>query len=119
MMKQIISDWMKMGGFSKKWSVSPLSTQSQALTSASYSGEIEISLLNRVRAEKDPRVSVIPILEQWVGEGEPVDKRQLQFLIREMKGFKRFHHALEVRLSPPFSFSFMYRNFLHTVFSSY
>lgn len=85
-----------MGGFSNKWSVSPLSTQSQALTSASYSGEIERSLWNRVRAQKDPRVSVIPILEQWVGEGEPVYKPQLQFLIREIKGFKRFHQALEI-----------------------
>lgn len=59
-------------------------------------------LYQRISPVGDPRVSVVPILDQWVQEGKPVRQNDLQRIIKELRVFRRFHHALEV--SPRFSF---------------
>ncbi|CAK7349804.1 unnamed protein product [Dovyalis caffra] len=70
--------------FSTKTPTKPLSS----------SGSSE--LYRRFEVIRDPRVSIVPVLDQWVKEGNTVDKHQLVNLTRLMKDFKRFKHALEV-----------------------
>lgn len=43
----------------------------------------------------DPRVSVVPVLDQWVREGKKVNRSELQSIIKELSIYKRFNHALE------------------------
>ncbi|KAB5530104.1 hypothetical protein DKX38_020185 [Salix brachista] len=54
------------------------------------------TLCRRIEAIRDPRASIVPVLDQWVKEGNSVDKYQLVSLVRLMKDYKRFNHALEV-----------------------
>ncbi|KAK1567045.1 hypothetical protein Q3G72_007511 [Acer saccharum] len=54
------------------------------------------SLYDRIQTIRDPKTSVVPVLDQWVGEGNTVDKQQLRNLCGAMTEFKRFHHALEI-----------------------
>uniref|UniRef100_A0A6N2M053 Pentacotripeptide-repeat region of PRORP domain-containing protein n=1 Tax=Salix viminalis TaxID=40686 RepID=A0A6N2M053_SALVM len=54
------------------------------------------TLCRRIEAIRDPRASIVPVLDQWVKEGNNVDKYQLVSLVRLMKDYKRFNHALEV-----------------------
>lgn len=44
----------------------------------------------------DPNVSVVPVLDQWIREGNTADKSQLRCIINELRFYKRFKHALEV-----------------------
>ncbi|KAL5730301.1 hypothetical protein ACHQM5_003140 [Ranunculus cassubicifolius] len=54
------------------------------------------SLLNRVSTANDPRSSIVPILDTWIHEGNPVTKEQLQSLISTMRKFNRPQHALQI-----------------------
>ncbi|GFZ03060.1 hypothetical protein Acr_15g0016680 [Actinidia rufa] len=54
------------------------------------------SLYRRISPVGDPRDSIVPVLDQWVREGRPIGREQLQSIIRELKLYKRFKHALEV-----------------------
>ncbi|KAA8519810.1 hypothetical protein F0562_014100 [Nyssa sinensis] len=54
------------------------------------------SLYRRISPLGDPRVSVVPVLDQWVREGRTVGKEELQLIIKELKVYRRFKHALEV-----------------------
>ncbi|KAK4846784.1 hypothetical protein QYF36_021892 [Acer negundo] len=67
-------------------------TQTQTITQSSPSK----ALYDRIQTIRDPKISVIPVLDKWVGEGNTVDTRKLHNLVRVMKEFKRFHHALEI-----------------------
>lgn len=62
------------------------------------------TLCRRIEAIRDPRVSIVPVLDQWVKEGNTVDKHHLVSLVRLMKDYKRFKHALEVFISQSPSF---------------
>ncbi|GMN50810.1 hypothetical protein TIFTF001_019973 [Ficus carica] len=53
-------------------------------------------LYQRISPVGDPSVSVVPILDQWVQEGKPVRQNDLQRIIKELRVFRRFHHALEI-----------------------
>lgn len=68
----------------------------------------EERLYRRISPVGNPNVSVVPILEQWVQEGKPVSQIELQRIIKELRIFKRFHHALEVSLSFLLFFSFLF-----------
>ncbi|KAL5581794.1 hypothetical protein UlMin_014236 [Ulmus minor] len=69
------------------------SSKSQNPSSSSSSSD---TLFNRIQVIRDPKASVLPVLRQWVSEGRPVDKSQLGWLVRTMKDFRRFNHALEI-----------------------
>ncbi|XP_062107337.1 pentatricopeptide repeat-containing protein At2g20710, mitochondrial-like [Humulus lupulus] len=56
------------------------------------------SLFHRVQIIRDPKASVLPVLRQWVNEGRQVDKDQLGWMVRTMRDFRRFNHALEISL---------------------
>ncbi|EEF44447.1 pentatricopeptide repeat-containing protein, putative [Ricinus communis] len=51
---------------------------------------------SRIVNLKDPKASVIPVLDQWVNEGNTVRKALLRSLVNLMKGFNRFNHALQI-----------------------
>lgn len=53
-------------------------------------------LLNEILTIRDPKISVIPVLEKWVGDGRAIGKQELQSLVYLMKKFRRFNHALEI-----------------------
>ncbi|CAA3025840.1 pentatricopeptide repeat-containing At2g20710, mitochondrial-like [Olea europaea subsp. europaea] len=54
------------------------------------------SLYRRISPLGDPNVSVVPVLDQWIREGNTVDKSRLRYIINELRFYKRFKHALEV-----------------------
>lgn len=68
----------------------------QKLLGHFFSSNARDSLYRRISPLGDPNVSVVPVLDQWVQEGRPVQKVELQNIIKELVIYKRFKHALEV-----------------------
>ncbi|KAM3343627.1 pentatricopeptide repeat-containing protein, mitochondrial [Capsicum galapagoense] len=54
------------------------------------------SLYRRISPIGDPKVSIVPVLDQWIKEGKHVVKEELQSIIKELRSFRRYKHALEV-----------------------
>ncbi|KAK3009418.1 hypothetical protein RJ639_014127 [Escallonia herrerae] len=54
------------------------------------------SLHRRVSLVGAPTDSVVPVLDQWVQEGGNVDKRKLRDMIKELRFYRRYKHALEI-----------------------
>ncbi|GAB4826951.1 hypothetical protein Ancab_033831 [Ancistrocladus abbreviatus] len=85
-------------------STSSLSTVSTAAASFSSSSAAAVAVENpkddnlyrRITPLGDPKVSIVPVLEQWVKEGKQVDREQLRHIIKELKFYKRYKHALEI-----------------------
>lgn len=65
---------------------------------SSSSSSSSTTLHDRIKVIRDPKASVLPVLEQWVTEGGAVEKQELQSLVRLLKDFRRFNHALEVQI---------------------
>ncbi|OVA14939.1 hypothetical protein BVC80_8951g46 [Macleaya cordata] len=57
------------------------------------------TLYKRISPVGDPRVSIIPVLDKWIEEGKSVDGEELRSLIKQLRVYRRFKHALEVSLS--------------------
>ncbi|KAF5204658.1 Pentatricopeptide repeat-containing protein [Thalictrum thalictroides] len=53
-------------------------------------------LYNRVSSVKDSKVSIVPILDQWIQDGNTIKKNQLQAMIKQLKLSNRFQHALQM-----------------------
>ncbi|XP_041026573.1 pentatricopeptide repeat-containing protein At2g20710, mitochondrial-like isoform X1 [Juglans microcarpa x Juglans regia] len=68
----------------------------QKLLAYFFSSNAGVSLYRRISPVGDPDVSVVPILDQWIQEGRHVDKEELQSIIKELRDYKRFKHALEI-----------------------
>lgn len=71
----------------------------EALVSSSSSSSPSFSVLkNRILMTGDPKISMVPILNQWVEEehGRDFTQSQLQSLIRRLSRHRRFTHALQV-----------------------
>lgn len=41
---------------------------------------------------------MVPVLEQWVKEGNQVLRSELQWIIKRLRSYKRYKHALEVQI---------------------
>lgn len=54
------------------------------------------TLYHRVILVGDPKISVVPVLDRWSEEGKPVEKKDLQSMVKQMMGLRRYSHALEV-----------------------
>ncbi|KAJ0635464.1 hypothetical protein HanOQP8_Chr17g0651111 [Helianthus annuus] len=54
------------------------------------------NLYSRISPVGDPNVSVIPILEQWEKEGKSVVFSQIITIIKSLRKFNRYTHALQV-----------------------
>lgn len=48
----------------------------------------------------DPNVSIVPILDQWVEQVGTVDKGRFITIIKELRHYRRYKHALEVSFIP-------------------
>ncbi|XP_073002676.1 pentatricopeptide repeat-containing protein At2g20710, mitochondrial-like [Typha latifolia] len=56
------------------------------------------SLYSRVVMVANPKISVVPVLEKWIGEGKPVAKQDLQSMVKKMRSMRRYSHALEISM---------------------
>ncbi|KAJ9562936.1 hypothetical protein OSB04_008096 [Centaurea solstitialis] len=52
------------------------------------------TLYNRLVRYRDP--SVILVLDQWVGEGRAIDQEDLHRIIKQLRKFGRYKHALQI-----------------------
>ncbi|CAH1448454.1 unnamed protein product [Lactuca virosa] len=55
-----------------------------------------LSLYRRISPVGDPDISIVPVLDQWVREGRKVDQDSLNNIIKSLKKYNRFKHALEI-----------------------
>lgn len=53
-------------------------------------------LYKRISPLGDPKISIVPVLDEWRGEGNYTSKEELRGMIKELTKYKRFVHALEV-----------------------
>ncbi|CAL9226328.1 unnamed protein product [Arabidopsis halleri] len=53
-------------------------------------------LYKRISPLGDPKISIVPVLDEWRGEGIYTSKEELRGMIKELIKYKRFVHALEV-----------------------
>lgn len=59
------------------------------------------NLYSRISPLGDPDVSLTPVLDQWVLEGQKISELELQRIIRQLRSRKRFKHALQVHYFSP------------------
>lgn len=45
----------------------------------------------------DPSLSLAPVIDQWVEEGNQVKELEFQRLVRDLRARRRYKQALEVR----------------------
>ncbi|XWS68629.1 hypothetical protein CRYUN_Cryun04dG0107200 [Craigia yunnanensis] len=73
-----------------------LSYSTKTLSPTTSPSNATDSLQIRISRTGDPRASIVPVLNQWLEEGKPIKQSVLQSLIRLLRRFRRFKHALEV-----------------------
>ncbi|XP_010439439.1 PREDICTED: pentatricopeptide repeat-containing protein At2g20710, mitochondrial-like [Camelina sativa] len=56
----------------------------------------KFDLYKRISPLGDPKISIVPVLDEWRGEGNYTSKEELRGMIKELMKYKRFGHALEV-----------------------
>ncbi|KAJ7981458.1 Pentatricopeptide repeat-containing protein [Quillaja saponaria] len=61
-----------------------------------YNQRRDDSLFRRISLTGDPKVSIVPVLNQWVEEGRYLKQPELQRLIKMLRSNRRFGHALQV-----------------------
>ncbi|KAL1829436.1 hypothetical protein ACET3Z_007848 [Daucus carota] len=71
------------------------SSTSASSSHTDYKKDVD-SLYRRISPVGDWSESIVPILNHWIQEGRTVNKVQLQRIIRELRRYKRYKHALEV-----------------------
>ncbi|OVA14940.1 Pentatricopeptide repeat [Macleaya cordata] len=54
------------------------------------------TLYKRISPVGDPRVSIVPVLDKWIEEGKSVKREDLRSMIKQLRLYKRFKHALEI-----------------------
>lgn len=69
------------------------------------------SLYSRVSRAGDPKVSIIPVIDQWLEEGRQVQQSDLIIMIKQLRKFRRYSQALQV--SFPSNLSFFLYKYIH------
>ncbi|KAF5786098.1 putative tetratricopeptide-like helical domain superfamily [Helianthus annuus] len=60
-----------------------------------YSAEtLSPNLYHRLIGFHEP--SIVPVLDQWVGEGRPLDRPDLHKILKQFRKFGRYNHALQI-----------------------
>ncbi|BBG99497.1 Tetratricopeptide repeat-like superfamily protein [Prunus dulcis] len=54
------------------------------------------TLYHRISRAGNPRVSIVPVLDQWVEEGRDVNKSELQSFVKMLRKYRRYSHALQI-----------------------
>ncbi|XP_030512522.2 pentatricopeptide repeat-containing protein At2g20710, mitochondrial-like [Rhodamnia argentea] len=57
-----------------------------------------MELFRRISPLGDPKLSIVPVLDQWVAEGNSVERRPFLLLIKRMRSYRRHSHALEISM---------------------
>ncbi|WCJ34116.1 Tetratricopeptide repeat (TPR)-like superfamily protein [Euphorbia peplus] len=55
-------------------------------------------LFHRISPVRNQNVSLVPILDQWVKEGGPVNRDFFIDIIRRLRSFRRYNHALQISM---------------------
>ncbi|XAR55495.1 hypothetical protein NMG60_11035574 [Bertholletia excelsa] len=84
--------WSRYNDIYRAFRVSLFSTGT-VTCSASASKD---TLYGRIMPFGSPRISILPILDQWAREGRCVEQEELLVIIKKLRMFRRFKHALEV-----------------------
>lgn len=71
-------------------------TTTVSSSSTSSSAPAVDSLYGRISRARNPRISIIPVLNQWVDQGRDLKQAELQKIIRQLRKYRRFSHALQV-----------------------
>ncbi|KAK1575316.1 hypothetical protein Q3G72_004451 [Acer saccharum] len=72
-------------------------TSERGLTRKKRNGSM-CHLYRKISPIGDPTVSIVPVLDQWVQDGGAIDKETLQVMIKELRFYKRFAHALQISM---------------------
>ena len=54
------------------------------------------NLFSKISPLGDPSISLLPVLDKWVEEGKKVRGTELQHIVKDLRGRRRFTQALEV-----------------------
>ncbi|XP_010242929.1 PREDICTED: pentatricopeptide repeat-containing protein At2g20710, mitochondrial [Nelumbo nucifera] len=54
------------------------------------------TLYRRISPAGDPRDSIVPVLDQWIKEGKTFTRDYLQRIIKRLRHYRRYKHALEI-----------------------
>lgn len=54
------------------------------------------NLFRRISPLGNPNCSVIPELQRWVDEGKSLGKWELQLIIKQLRKYRRYQHALQI-----------------------
>lgn len=54
------------------------------------------SLYKRISELGDPNLSVFTVLQHWINEGRGTKKSELQRIVKQLRKYRRYKHALEV-----------------------
>ncbi|XP_060668470.1 pentatricopeptide repeat-containing protein At2g20710, mitochondrial-like isoform X1 [Ziziphus jujuba] len=63
----------------------------------SWNGPMGV-LYRQISPIGDPKLSVVPVLDKWVQDGQNVNKSHLVSVIKELRYFGRYKHALEISM---------------------
>ncbi|KAF9610842.1 hypothetical protein IFM89_025252 [Coptis chinensis] len=61
-----------------------------------YQSNSRDNLYHRIAPLGDPNVSMVPVLEKWAEEGKSVNRDELISIIKELRVYRRYKHALEI-----------------------
>lgn len=78
-------------------------------TTTNTASSPETSLFSRIFKAPNPKLSIIPVLDEWVKEERSISVDELRKIIRQLRKFRRIKHALEVSFS-------LYNTHIHTLF---
>lgn len=54
------------------------------------------TLYRRISPVGNSNESIVPVLDKWIEEGRPVSQNELRTIVRELRRYGRFKHALQV-----------------------
>ncbi|KAK9092536.1 hypothetical protein Syun_027447 [Stephania yunnanensis] len=75
--------------FSRVFRASLYSTKTQISSSSNP------DLYRRISPLGDPSIPISPVLDKWVEEGNSVDPLRIRSMIKQLREYRRFTHALE------------------------
>uniref|UniRef100_A0A7N1A1I5 Pentatricopeptide repeat-containing protein n=1 Tax=Kalanchoe fedtschenkoi TaxID=63787 RepID=A0A7N1A1I5_KALFE len=78
----------------QSWRIST-SLYSSASEAVAFTNPVD-ALYRRISRAGDPSVSVIPIIDQFVEQGGSIVEHQIKRIIKELRKYRRFKHALEI-----------------------
>ncbi|KAK1554279.1 hypothetical protein Q3G72_021879 [Acer saccharum] len=79
------------------YSTTTTSTAERGITGKNWNVSMPL-IYRKISPIGDSTVSIVPVLDQWVQDGGAVDKGALQLMIKELRTYNRFAHALQMSM---------------------